>query len=366
MIKRTKGIKHIKGSVYQIDYQICGTRKQCRIRADSLKEAKIMRQERIVELRKRLPTIDEDKTRLNASFDEVWEILEKDLLSDDICRKQYLRYKRVFWRIFGEFRSKKFPHIESVSGVTLPFFLEYKAYYTTTLNLDPRGGWRAELVCLKAMMRRLKKLGYCDKNILEDLKEIKKPKAIKKDYPKMNNTQLKLLLNFIKQDRPDFYPPLYFMSRTGRRVAETTLIKRKDIEWKSLEPVKIHIRGEITKTGEDAPLERLDDDLKKVIKDAYRISKVNKSPYLFLNRTGKKCGPNKIRDFLKATSKEKTGIEITPHFFRHRFLTECGNAKVSIPDMMKIAGIKNLDVVMNHYSHSTDEGQDKVLAVSKV
>jgi len=81
---------------------------------------------------------------------------------------------------------------------------------------------------------------------------------------------------------------------------------------------------------------------------------------------GRRCSPGKVRRYLKKVSREVIGQEITPHYFRHRFLTECGKANVPIVDVMTISGIKDIDVMVKYYTHSTEEGQSKVLEVSRV
>ena len=58
------------------------------------------------------------------------------------------------------------------------------------------------------------------------------------------------------------------------------------------------------------------------------------------------------------------GCKVTPHYFRHRFFTECGKANVPMVDVKAISGIKDNNVLLQHYLHSTVEGQDKVLAVT--
>ena len=128
------------------------------------------------------------------------------------------------------------------------------------------------------------------------------------------------MFNNIKQDRPDYYYPLYFISRTGRRINETTLIEQKDVEWKGLSVVRLNIRAEITKMRQNAPLRKLDQDLEKIVSEAYKIGLKHKEPYLFLNMYGRKCTPDKVREYLKKASREVIGQEITPHYFRHRFL----------------------------------------------
>ena len=53
---------------------------------------------------------------------------------------------------------------------------------------------------------------------------------------------------------------------------------------------------------------------------------------------------------------------VTPHYFRHRFFTECGKANVPMVDVKAISGIKDNGVLLQHYLHSTVERQDMVLA----
>ncbi len=231
MAKKYKGIKHIKGKTYLFDLQANGIRKQVRGEADSDKEAKHMRDEMIVELRKQSSMPQGEQERLSAGFDEAWAKLEADLLADNLSHTNMLRNKIIFKRLFKDFVPLKFSYIKSVSQVTSPFFQEYKAYFINDLKHNPNGGWRSELICIKSMMRRFKKLGYCGKEIMDILADIKRPRHIKKDYPNIPNGKLKELLVFIKQNRPDYYPIIYFICRTGRRIKETTLVERKDVVW---------------------------------------------------------------------------------------------------------------------------------------
>ena len=140
MAKNGKGIRHVTDDIYQIDYQVDGMRKQHRIRASSLKDARIIRDEHIVEQRRKLPLPQEDRKRFSAGFGEAWEKLHNDIISDGLSHKNLLRHKKVFWRLFDEFRKAKFPHVDSINKVTLPFLLEYKSYYLNVLGLNPKGG----------------------------------------------------------------------------------------------------------------------------------------------------------------------------------------------------------------------------------
>lgn len=366
MAKGCKGIRHIRDDVYFLDYQVGKVRKQCRVRAESQKEAKALRLERIVELRKVLPFVQGEKERLGAGFGEAWQKLEADLESDGLPKKTILRYRKVFSRTFEDFRGLKYPLMKSVSEVSLTFLLEYKNYFINDLQHDPRGGLKTELICLKSMLRRLRKLGFCRKELIDSLDEIKRPRPSKKAYPTFSNSKMREMLDFIKSNRADYYALIYYLARTGRRINESILIQRKDVEWQGLKPIRINIVAETTKSKEEAPLEKIDDDLARVIKMAYSVSSRHKAPYLFISRLKKKFSDSKVRDYLKTVSKRMLGVAITPHFFRHRFLTECGKAQISMVDAMRIAGIKDIGVVSQYYSHSTQEGQDKVLAVTKI
>ena len=253
-----------------------------------------------------------------------------------------------------------------MNQISLSFLQEYKAYFVNELKHNARGGLRAELIVLKSMLRRLRRLGFCGKEIIKMLSEIKRPTVEKKNYPEISNGKIKELLDFIKNDRPDFYGAIYFMARVGRRVGEVALIERRDVVWNGLRPVKINIRPETTKTKEVAPIERIDNNLAQVIQGAYRLGSRHKTIYLFCNRRGKKCAQGSLQKYLRKASKEIIGVELTPHYFRHRFLTECAKSNLSMVDVMYIAGIKDPEVVKTYYQHVTPSGQDKVLAVTRI
>jgi integrase len=295
----------------------------------------------------------------------VWEGISSGLLGERKPRKTYLHYQKTYWRMFNDFRNLKFTHLQNPNQLTLAFFEEYKNYYCNELN-RPKG-LRAELIYVKAIMKRMYSLGFCTEKIIEDLaKYIKKPKPNKKEYPEISSTKINELLAFIKKDRPDYYRPIYFMKRTGRRIEETTLIERRDVVWNGIKPIKINIRAETTKTKEYSPLEKLDSDLEVFISQAYKESSKHKAPYLFLTKRGKKINQRRICEYLKMVSKEIIGVKITNHYFRHRYWVECGKNNVPIADAMAISGNKDSDVVIVFYTHSTNEGLAKVLELTKV
>jgi len=364
MRTRISGVREIiKGERYEVNYVVAGKRYQYRIDASSLSEAFNKKLQDMAEKKKNVSMLINNGERLNAGFAEAWDRLHADLVADNLPNKTIHHYAKTYNRIFNEFLAAKFPEIQTFSQLNLPVFKEYKSYYVN--DLDRPKGWRAELIFVKAIVKRLYGLGYCSKELVESLKEIKKPHNNKKEYSNIPNSKIKELFQIIKQDRPDYYYPLYFISRTGRRINETILIERKDVEWKEIKPLRLNIRAETTKMRQSAPLRKLDQDLERIVSDSYKTGLKHKDPYLFLNMYGRKCTPSKVRKYLKRISREVTGIEITPHYFRHRFLTECGKANVPIVDVMSISGIKDINVIVKYYSHSTEEGQSKVLAVSR-
>jgi len=311
---------------------------------------------------------------LKGDFKDGWEQLERNVSSDlDIkypiktrikhteltIKKTKSKFKMVFNRLFNDFRAKYFSAIEKPSQLTLAFFERYKNYYCSELNRA--SGWRAELIMVKNIMRRLFRLGFVKQDIIKALEEIKRPSPNKKDYPDIPKDKFKEWMNFIKKDNLYYYRIIHFLKRTGRRVEETTLIERKDVEWSGLSIKRINIVAETTKQKNKMPLEILDEDLIKLIKEAYSYSKKHKTPNLFLNERGKKT----LCKYLKKTSKIKIGIELTNHYFRHRFFTECGKRNMHIPDVMAIAGLKDPDVLLQYYSHTNKEGQLRVLEMSK-
>jgi len=366
MARRYRGVRHIKDDSYFLDYQVGKIRRQVRIRAVSMSEAKAIRQERIVELRKNKNTPYGERERLSADFKEALEKIEADLIADGVCKKNLLRNKRMFSRVFEEFRRERFPQIRHPSQLTIPFFQEYKSYFVNELGHNPKGGLRAEMICLKSLVRRMWRLGYCGKELVERLSEIKRPDGEKKAYPNIPNGRIRDFLNYVKNDRPDYYDAIYFMARVGRRVGEVLAIERRDVVFDGLRPVRIDVRAETTKSKTAAPLNKIDDEMAQAVMRAYKRGSAMKTAYLFCTKRGKKCSPSSLQKYLADTSERELGVRITPHYFRHRFITECGKARVNMADSMCVAGIKDLKVINEHYNHTTEAGQEEVLAVTRL
>ena len=361
---RERGITHIKGNVWLIDTQINGKRCQIRIHASSLTQVRADREKRRVELREEATkTPVNGQERSSATFDEAWVKLEADLLTDNVSLKSRQRYKRVYHVLFNEFRPAKFPEITSPSQLGLPFLLEYKNYFVVELKRDPNGGWKAEVICIKSMMRRLKRLGFCEKKFIEELDEIRRPNSLKKSYPDISNEQLKKMFEFIKKDRPQYYFLFMFMLITGRRIGETTEIEKNDIGWDGGTPMRINIRPQTTKTKHrETPITRLNEELRQLIMKASRRNP--SSEHVFSGSEADQCKPDRLREYLARISKNVLETRLTPHYFRHRFMTTCGQMRVPFADVSDVSGIKDIKVMQKYYTHATTSGHDSVFAAT--
>lgn len=231
------------------------------------------------------------------------------------------------------------------------YFIEYKNYYC--LDLKRPKGWRAEVIIVKSLLNHLRRLKYCSKELVYDVREeLPTPRGTKRAYPELYDTQMDELFAYIKKNRYDYYRPIRYMALTGRRVGETTLYKKDDVILKGLEPIRLQIRPEITKTRRGSvifPQGELSDLIKETLRN-------NNTKWLFPNRKDRKCWKDGIYKYLKRVSEKVIGMAITPHYLRKRFLTK--NIPISMKDAMAISGLEDTKVAMEHYAYTTPEGQN--------
>ncbi|MBD3296507.1 MAG: tyrosine-type recombinase/integrase [Candidatus Omnitrophica bacterium] len=359
--KKYTGVRTIvKGEKYEIKWAVDGQKRQHRIEASSEKQAFEQRMKEIFAYQKERAAGKEPGGFRSVDFDTAWEALRDDIKSDVELAKTLGRYKMTYWRMFRDFRGMYFPHVVETGQLRLPFFRQYRNYYANDLGRPE--GIRTELIQVKALVNRMYSLGFCTRELMDEMKGFKKPPAKKKEYPDISDSDINRLMDEMKKERPDYFMILYFIKRVGRRINETTLIERRDVVLHGFRPVAINIRAETTKTKEDAPLEYMDRDL---LKHIHRALSGNRTEWLFPNKYGRRCHPNRVRDFLKRKSMEVLGIELTPHYFRHRFCTECGKANIPIADIKAVSGIKDTKVLLEYYSHSTKAGQKQVLEITR-
>ncbi len=355
---------------YELNYKLPnGKRKQYRVYARSKKEA--------YEIKLKDRKDDENEINLPAEErklpDTPFSIVKAAILKDYLNgpRKTYLRYSKTFTRLFLDddpeltFHKTYYPSVQTPRQLTSIYFEQYQGYYCS--DLGRVSGWRAELIIVRSILNSLERKGFLPGGFAKEAaRKLKKPKKRKRDYPDLSDTQIRQLLDFVKADSFHNYLILKFIQRVGRRIEETTLIERGDVKWKGVRIRKINIRAETTKKDEAAPLERFDSDLDKLVKAAIRNSKQKKSKYLFCSQWAKKMNQKTFRKYLKRVSKQLLGVSLTPHYFRHRFLTVAGKNREPFSDVSAISGLKDMQTYMEYYDHSTDSGKDQVLALTKI
>jgi integrase len=371
------GVKKISKGKFQINFFLGGQRFWKTIEAGNAKEAEDSRAEWRTEIREKLKAKSDPSILPNSDFAKVWEELAKDIASKDSRglnhekkkHKRYLNYRRVFNRMFYEFREKEFPQVttpgELDRGLGLRYFRCYQSYFCVTLNRAK--GWRSEWIFVRSIINKMRILGYLSESLIEEIrKDIDKGDVNKKEYPDIAKDLMKKLLNRIEKEKPFMYGVIYFMSRTGRRIEESLLISLSDVVWEKLAIVKLDIRAETTKGNKRAPLIAFDSSLQKHLDKYYRGAKGLKSEYLFCDDRGRKLTQRRVCDYLKKVSKEVCGVAITPHYFRHRFFTECDKKNVSRVDVMAISGLRSAEILDKYYSHSTTDGLAGVFAKTRI
>lgn len=291
------------------------------------------------------------------SYDVIRETLRKDVSSDTEVKKTVNRYMNIFDRVFIEFRQKHYPALLGCNGLPIGFFRKYKSYFYEELKRTE--GWRAELIFIKAMMKRLKELGYSTVEDLDRVRDIPTPEGNAKQLPKVTDKKIVDLLEYIRKDRPDYYKPIKFMALVGRRVGETCFIMTEDITTDGFNPLVIQTKPRTAKIKKQIPPPiYLDDpELKALIKSALAN---NKTPWLFPHKKGGKIPPNYLWKYLCRVSLDVIGVRITPHHFRKLFLTKANRGGLN-RDSMAMANITSMSVMVKHYVETTPEGQAKVL-----
>lgn len=357
MSKRYPGVRHIKDDIYEINYYPypSAPRKQYRVKAGSTQEAFLIKARDSAQL----------KTGTNiviSSFAELGIRLELKLKADNLSPKTIRNLKSQFKNFFERFLSGKHSHITSVNQITRVIIEDYKQW--VVVEQGRVTGWRDELAKFKVIIKKLVNIGCCNKEIYYDvLSSFKKPPRLKKLYKEITKSQMKVLLDYIKKNRPDYYGITYFLMRLGWRRSQVLSIKRKNIKWQGLRPVEILIEPEDTKTREPFVLRDIDNELANIIKH-YALAR-KKTIWLFPNRNNNIHHKDKYTAYIKRISQKILGITLTPHDFRHSFCTTRLKEGATPRDIMAITGHKDIDS-FNIYTHPTSEGTKRVLERSKL
>lgn len=295
-----------------------------------------------------------------ASLETVREALRRDVAGDFSNKKDsnYL-VENTFTRLFIDFPKKHYPNLSSCGNLPVGFFRRYKSYFCEELNRT--AGLRGEIIRIKSLMSRIKHLGYCTAQDVEQIREIPTPEGVARPLPKVSDAQIIKLLDYIKKDRVDYYRPIKFMAMVGRRVKETCSITMRDVEGGLDNPLVIRTKPLTAKNKKalPPPIYLDDPELKLLIKSAMAN---NRTDWLFPTRHGKKMTANYIWKYLDDLMERNViGIRVTSHTFRKLFLTKANRGGLN-KDSMAMANIKNVAVMMKHYVESTPEGQANLLA----
>ena len=350
------GIRHIKEDTYEVSFYPSPKAKRVfkRIKAPSLREAKIERGRLIAES----DTINPERESL--PFAEIKIKLSNDLMSDNVAPNSLKRFMLTWQTFFENFLPLKYSDIKDIKQLSARVFADYKNYIVN--ERGRKEGWRSEIGILKPIFRRLVRLECCPKTVYESLQEFKRPKAKEKDYKEITKTDKRLLLDYIKKDRPDYYGVTYFLIRIGWRIDETLSIKRANIKWNGLIPLSIKSEACDRKQGKTFILSPIDEDLAKVLRK-YAFDR-RKTVWLFPNRSNKKHSARHYAEYLSKISQNIIHKKITPHDFRHSLITELVNVGVAPKTLMGITGHLDINTIMKFYSHSTEDDKRKALALT--
>ena len=365
MAKKFEGVRYIKDDVYEINFRPYPKAKRIfkRIQATSMQEAYLKRAEEMTEYIHKNNISEVAQQRLNTNLDKLIDVIANDLHSDNRTHKTINRFVGCL-RTFIGFLKDKYPHIDNINKLKVEHFKDYQDYIV--LEKKRVKGWRSEIIALQAIFNRLRVRGYCSKEVLAELKQIKRPpKNPKKEYKDIPDSQIKKLIKYIEKDKPQYYGATMFIYKCGWRREETTLLRKQDIKWSGLNSVSIIVRDETTKTKTRRVFDAFDDELRAVVKRC--AFNRRKTIWLFPNRNNNNhISADKYYEYLKQTSKEVIGYEITPHYFRHRLCTVAGANNMPISDVQAITGIRDIKVLLNYYQHTTAEGKAKILALSSL
>jgi len=357
MPKRYPGVRHIKEEVYEISYYPYpgAKRKQYRIRAGSVKEAFLIRAQHIA-------GCPDSENEAAASLSQLWVRLEAKLKADNVRVKSLKNIRSVFRNLFEKFLPAKHPDINSANQITSRIIEEYKQW--VVVEQGRVNGWREELGKLKTMFSKLIAIGCCDSAIqTEVLAQFKKPKGRRRIYKEITRSEVLSLLNFIKEDRPDYYGPTYMIVRFGWRRTQTLSIKRHNIKWHGLKPVEILIEPQDTKTNEPFIFRDIDEELAKIIK-RYAFDR-RKTIWLFPNNHNNMIHGGHYTEYIKRTSERIIGKPLTPHEFRHAFCTKMLRQGHAERDIMAVTGHRDIDS-FRVYAHNTSEGTKQVIEGSRL
>lgn len=358
-ISKKDGAKTIRWKVYWTPYSGAEKKIYSWVESPTRQEAFYERQKLIAKQTERLIASDSPPD----DFSKMLQTLLSNIEADGKSKKYVSRHRDTFQRLYRDFKAKyEEKHntkITDLRQLDSGYFAEYQNYFVNELK-RPKG-WRVEVIILKNQLKRLRRFKFCDRDLVEDVKEsLPTPEGIGREYAKLSQDEMDKLFTYIKKNRPDYYRPIRFMYLTGRRLTETTLFQKNDLDHDGNRlPITLRPKPKNTKTKRKSVI-YLRGELKPLITDALQN---NKTEWLFINRQGHKCGRDRIYKYLARASEKVLKKHINPHYFRHRFHQE--NMSISMKDAMAISGLTSVSVAMKYYDDTSAERQAIILEKRK-
>jgi len=155
---------------------------------------------------------------------------------------------------------------------------------------------------------------------------------------------------------------IYTLRYTGARRGEVLALTKDDIDFKN-KTVTINKKisdnaGRPTvddkmKTNAGARIMPLFDPLASVLDDY--IASIN-TPYLFYTKNNTPMGACNVSN-LMSNLRAKIGLpdDVTPHTFRHTFITECYEAGIDVARLQKWVGHADIQTTLGIYTHLSSE-----------
>jgi len=357
MSRDIKGVREIKkGEVYEINFQLDGHRMYRRVRAKSLPKAYDLRVMEKVKYASREPVE-------NITFEAMKHRLEVRCEADGNNIKTMKNLMSKFKTFYEDFLSTYYPSVRNINQISKIILESYKAY--VVVSLKRKYGWRDEITKQRSIASKLIDAGVCEQKTYDNVfKKVPKPKRREKLYKDISSSQKKSLLEYFKKYRPDLYGITYLIMRLGWRREQTMSIKKSNIKLRGLTPIAIKCGPEYTKTKKPHILDEIDNEIAKVIK-AYYFCKDNKTDWLFPNKNGKRHHLNHYTSYIGKISEKVLDMRVTPHDFRHDFVTKMKAMGYADRDIMAITGHEDIGS-FQIYQHATGIGTKKVLESSRL
>ena len=353
-----RGCQSRSDGSFQIDYTVNGIRKTETVQTNSAEEACAVRLKRLAALR---ADPQGANAIVNMGLDQAMDYYVA--VNEKILTARTRQRSRCIYNHFANFIRRAFPNITAVSQLTNAQALKYKDNLLELPGKRP-SGINTDISKLRAMFRKFKECRFIATNIFAEDVVSKIPsrhaQPEKKHLP--TDPQVITVLGASDND-PSYDGVTKFVVKTGRRIGEVISYEKRDVVLDDKgRPIKLIIRGEITKTKVNDQL-LLDDELISVLERA--MAKHPASKYVFTNYAGRQISANTYRDYLRRICEQAEIPVITPHCFRYYVVNKLHCSGVNIRDIMAITGHKDIESLFE-YLKSTEEGQRRGLAMNRL